>query len=153
VTVATSQSTVDLPVNPDAYLTVAGDDNRPAHYFLEIDNGTEPIERRGGRRWERTSIHRKLAVYDALAPRKDDKDADRRRRSPFPFQVLTITTTPARMESMRQLARDQDPKQKGSRLFLFTTDSRVTLARPHDVLVEPIWWTPNDADQPLALTD
>ncbi len=153
VQIATERSTVDLPVNPDAYVTLAGDDDRPAHYFLEIDNGTEPIERLGRRRWERTSIHRKLAVYDALAPSKGDNDADRRRRSPFPFRVLTITTTPARMESMRQLARDQDPKHKGSRLFLFTTDARVTLERPGDILDQPIWWTPNDDDQPLALTD
>ena len=154
VKIATDRSTIELPLNPDAYLTIRDPDQpRPAHFFLEVDNGTEPIERQGRRRWQRTSIHRKFAAYHELAPRKGDTEADKPRRSPFPFRLLTITTTPARMNSMRALARSLDPKGRGSRLFLLTTDDRVQLASPGDVLTKPIWWTPNDDDQPLALID
>jgi len=151
-TVAIADAKKPQPLNPDAFVTFTAD-TIAARYFLEIDNGTEPIERHGSQRWERTSILRKLAVYDQLAPRRGDTDYDRRHRAPWPFRVLTVTTTPERMENMRQLAQAMDPKKKGSRLFLFTTLDRVTLDRPRDVLTEPIWWSPNDNDQPPALTD
>lgn len=142
-----------LPLNPDSHIVVTDPDNVPApmHFFLEIDNGTEPIKRLGPKRWEWTSIHRKLLVFNQIAPRKRDNDVIRQLRAPFPFRVLIVTTSPARMDSMRAIARELDPKGKGARLFLFTSQGFVTLERPEDVLVEPIWWSPNDDDQPITL--
>lgn len=136
-----------VPIYPDALLTLTDVAGGVFSYFLEIDRGTEPIDDRSGGHYERASIRRKLLAYAALHTGGHHKRAGIER-----FNVLTITTTPARVESMRALARAIDPKQKGgSRLFLFTTADQVVLERPEDALTAPIWRTPREDDAPLSL--
>lgn len=136
-----------VPVYPDALLRLTDVAGKVFWYFLEIDRGTEPIDDRSGGQYERASIRRKLLAYAALHAGGYHKRAGIDR-----FNLLTITTTPARVESMRALARAVDAKQKGgSRLFLFTTADQVVLERAEDSLTAPIWRTSREDDAPLSL--
>lgn len=142
VAVPEHKGSATVPLYPDALLTLTADGQRFV-YFLEADRGTEPIT---AGHWQRTSIRRKLAAYwtlhtHQLAP------------SLGAWRVLTVTTTAARVESMRALARSLDPKGKGSRLFLFTTASNVTLDEPARALTAPVWLTPREDDEAVRLAD
>lgn len=134
VQLATSNGAVDLPLNPDAYFVLAAGDGLREHFFLEVDRGTEPISRPT---WRRTHVHRKLAAYWQLYRARIAK-----RVGISSFRVLTVTTSEARVENMRAIARDMDPKRKGSALFLFTIADRITLANPRPALTAPIWLVP-----------
>ncbi len=127
-----------LPLNPDAYVVLTDPDGRAYHYFLEVDQGTEPLARDT---WQQTSIHRKLALYYFLNARVNDQ-----------FDVLTVTTTPTRRDNMRALARALDPKGKGGlRKLLFTTGDNITLADPARILTATIWYPPRENEVPLSL--
>jgi hypothetical protein len=80
------------------------------HYFLEADRGTMPVTRHG---LHQTSFFRKLLSYEATW----SQNLHRSRFGWKRFRVLTVTTSPERVESMltacRQLSR-------GHGLFLFT---------------------------------
>ena len=119
VQLATSNGTVDVPLNPDAYFLLVTGDGRREHLFLEVDRGTEPITRTT---WRRTHIYRKLAAYWQLYRARIAE-----RKGIPSFRVLTVTTSETRVDNMRALSRAMDPKHRGSTLFLFTRPLRETL--------------------------
>lgn len=95
-------------------------------FFLEADRATMPVERNN---LKQTSFYRKLLAYHETWRQRTLKDS-------FPrFQVLTVTTTPERVENMVQAAR-RLTQGKGSGLFLFT-DERSFNTAP-DVLSLPL---------------
>lgn len=143
VQLAANTGTLDLPLNPDAYLVLKVGAAEHDHFFLEIDRSTEPITRTT---WRRTSIYRKLAVYWELYRARVAE-----RKGIASFRVLTVTTSQTRIEHMRVLARMIDPKQKGSAMFLFAPAAQILLEDPVKSLTAPIWFSPVDNTAPLAL--
>ncbi len=130
----TSNGVVTVPLNPDAYFVLADDAGRHDHFFLEIDRGTEPIVRTT---WQRTAVYRKLAAYWQLYAARIALQRD------IPsFRVLTVTTSEARVENMRVLARSMDPKRRGSALFRFATANEINLVAPSLALTAQLWASP-----------
>jgi hypothetical protein len=143
VQLETADSTVDVPLNPDAYFVLSTGDGRCDHFFLEVDRGTEPIIRTT---WRRTHVYRKLAAYWQLYRARIAE------RAGVPsFRVLTVTTSEVRIGSMQALARLMDPKRRGSPLFLFTTANSITLDDPTRSLKVPIWFSPTRNNAPRVL--
>jgi hypothetical protein len=137
----------ELPLHPDAFLTLTDDAGYRYHHFVEVDMGTEPIERKD---WQRSSIRRKLLAYWHLFSSSLTR-FDRQRDS---FRVLTVTTTEERLHNMRDVARDVDPKKKGPHWFLFSTHARCRLEDPAALLWGTTWWSSKvgyDNPRPLFL--
>lgn len=142
VTITENEKRHKVPNYPDTLFVLTPKTDRPRFYFLETDRGTEPV--RAGD-WQRTSIRRKLAAYATLYLDEYAEAAGIQN-----FRVLTITTTPDRVATMRAVARElHPPKVRG--LFLFTTADQVTLDNPTVALTEPVWYEPRDESEPVAL--
>jgi hypothetical protein len=95
-------------------------------FFLEADRATMPIERNN---LKQTSFYRKLLAYHETWRQKTIKDS-------FPrFQVLTVTTTPERVQNLLEATR-RLTKGKGAGLFLFVDHQAFTAAE--DVLQLPL---------------
>ncbi len=98
--------------------------NERQFIFLEIDQGTETIEpgirqQQSPSFWNSSSILRKMLVY-AHAFRQG---AHQEQYGLPVFRVLTVTTSPKRVEAMRQLYADhlrKPPHSAKPGLFLFT---------------------------------
>jgi len=114
-------------------------DSHQQTLFIEIDRGTETIEPSKRRRqspkfWRDTSILRKLLIYSAAFR----SQAHTKQLGLERFRVLTITTTPGRVEEMqacyqRHLA--DGPNRVPPGLFLFS--DWETLAAAEDYLTAP----------------
>jgi hypothetical protein len=77
---------------PDAAFTVLAPERPPLRFFVELDNGTEPITSPR----ERDSWHRKLNFYEALQDNCDDR-----------FRVLgVVTKTKERLDHIVAAAAD-----------------------------------------------
>jgi len=83
-----------------------------ANFFLELDRGTMPVERRSLRG---SSIYKKLLTYHAGWQQNRHKEQFGWSR----FRVLTVTNSPQRVERMISVARRFN-NGRGSRLFLFS---------------------------------
>lgn len=124
---------VRIPLHPDAFITVTVGDHR-YHWFLEIDMGSEPIQRTD---WNQTDVAKKIVGYWYLR-NTTLKSYDRRQDS---FQALFVTSSRARIESLRLRARDVDPKKLGTHFFLFATQDGCTLDAADTLFDRHIWWT------------
>jgi Replication-relaxation len=112
-----------VPVIPDAYFALHLGDRR-AHFFLELDRATMSTKR-----WKT-----RIRAYRAYA----DSGKYQARYKTRSLRVLTVTTTPQRLESLRQTTFQAG----GGDLFWFTTIGEVTA---NTVLNVPIWRLANDA--------
>lgn len=97
-----------------------------AYFFMEADRGTMPVTRNG---LSQTSFARKLLAYEATW----SQGIHEKRFGFHRFRVLTITKSPARVESLVQACSQL---KRGHGLFLFA--DRTVLEHP-DILFAPIW--------------
>lgn len=126
-----------IPVYPDAYFVLRvldGPEGRNrVHVFLEADRGTMTTKRffvkvrgywhywRSGKQEERFGMKN--------------------------FLVLTVTLTPERAASLREVTGDLDaPKHRGLRMFLFGSEQNYGFNEPLH-LFDAIWSVPRDPDR------
>lgn len=129
-----------LPIVPDAVFLVSDASKaRQELVFLETDNHTMPLERRG---FSQRPFRKKCIAYwtywaDELRPQKES------------MLVLTVAKTPERAEALRRTAAHTDSEGRGLNLFWFTSEQDWDLARPERFLCEPIWTTAAGVLAPL----
>lgn len=121
-----------LSVIPDRvfgleYENVSGQKNR-AFFFLEADRGTMPVVRK---RLSQTSFFRKLLAYEATWT----QSIHTKRFGFDRFRVVTITTSPKRIQS---LVDGCAQLERGQGLFLF--GDRGLMEKPESLLVS-LWQT------------
>jgi hypothetical protein len=119
-----------LPLVPDAvFLLSDGEGRREELIFLEADNHTMPLERRG---FSQSSFRKKCIAYwqywaDELRPQKES------------MLVLTVAKTPERAEALRRTAAQTDAEGRGLNLFWFTSERAWNVTSPECFLYKPIW--------------
>lgn len=112
--------TVELGIVPDRvfaleYLDGTTKTSR-AYFFLEADRGTMPVVRRN---LSQTSFYRKLLAYEATW----ERNIHRTRFGFHRFRVVTVTTSPARVQSLIDACKELP---RGHGLFLFGDTSNLT---------------------------
>ena len=108
--------------------------NERIYFFLEADRGTMPVKRR---HLSQTSFYRKLLAYEATWSQSVHKKKFGFNR----FRVLTVTTSPARVESLVDACSGL---KTGHGLFLF--GDTTVLEKPESILTR-LWQTPRLAAQ------
>lgn len=129
-----------LTVYPDAVFSVVLTDplngqEKTWHYALEVDRSTLTHERMLNkfRAWwkaSRSRLHMEWFRVPSLV-------------------VLTITPTTLRRDNLKELSRQADDWQKGSRLFRFASATDFSPEAPA-AFVDPIWHTARDP-KPVSL--
>ena len=107
-----------------------------AYFFLEADRGTMPVTRRS---LAQTSFARKLIAYEATW----SQGIHEKRFGFHRFRVLTVTKSPARVESLVHACAQL---KRGHGLFLFADQS--ILQQP-GILFAPVWQ--NGRGEPASL--
>jgi Replication-relaxation len=107
-----------IGVIPDAVFGLESEGNA-SWFFLEADRGTMPIQRGNLRQ---SSFYRKLLAYEATWAQNIHRTDLKIHR----FRVLTVTTSPARLISLRKVCR---ALKRGHGLFLFS-DARSLREEP-----------------------
>jgi hypothetical protein len=120
-------------VVPDLAMWLQKGSQSDSLMFIEVDMGSEPVNRR---QWRISSFIKKASLYIA-------------QQANLPFfnslpgtplaPVLTISTSPARLQNMRAVARNLG----GGNKFWFTTFDQVYNPR-NNILTSPIWQTSAD---------
>ncbi len=122
------------PVLPDGYFLLGnvpqGATGR-AHFFLEIDRGTEPLDK----------FTPQIVAYDEYVR----SDAYERRFSAKSLRILIVTTTDKRLANLQAATR----RVSSASYYWFTTFDRVTC---ETVLTRPIWYNLTEP-QPYPLVD
>jgi hypothetical protein len=125
-------SKVKLGVIPDRVFALEFPDSdgklTRAYFFLEADRGTMPVTRR---HLSQTSFFRKLLAYEATWT----QSIHRTRFGFHRFRVLTVTKSPARVES---LVKACSRLERGHGLFLFA--DQTILEKPVEIF-SAIWQT------------
>lgn len=114
-------------VVPDALFVLKRGDSK-ALFFVEVDQSTVTIETSI---WQRRSWTRKVQTYLAYF----DSDPYRNRFGARPARVLTVTTSAARREHLKQATE----REGGDRRFRFAIFGEAS--DPDKVLSEKIWHT------------
>lgn len=127
-------------VVPDALFGLRFNDAKESYFMLEIDRGEMPVERY--KNTQRTYFSKKMLTY---------YEANRQQRHVHDigienFRVLTVTTTPQRVEKMLE-ALETVTGGKGSNMFLFI--DQTTLAGGNPLFVK---WV-SGKGQSVQLTD
>lgn len=99
-----------------------------AYFFLEADRGTMPVMRKND---SQTSFFRKLLAYEATWV----QSLHRKRFGFHRFRVLTVTTSPERVQSLMEACSHLE---RGQGLFLFADKS--ILQNPESLL-DSVWQT------------
>ncbi len=126
-------------VNPDAYFALT-DGERPMHFVMDVDRGT-------------MSRRRMKAKFEALAALWREK---RHAQPPYnmpdktAFRALFPTITPERVETLRGIAREADPKGHGLNIFWF--GDRASYAEEPQTILDPMWYLPS-GETPHSLLD
>lgn len=128
-------------VVPDALFGLRFDDDEESYFMLEIDRGEMPVERY--RNLQRTYFAKKmLTYYEANRERRHVNDLGLSN-----FRVLTVTTTPERVEKMLAALRNITDG-RGSNIFLFADEAQLAaVGDPLDVE-----WVSGKGEQ-VRLTD
>jgi DNA-binding Lrp family transcriptional regulator len=126
------QSDIKLGVIPDRVFALEfpdqnGGSNR-VHFFLEADRGTMPVTRK---HLSQTSFRRKLLAYEATW----SKSIHRTQFGFNRFRVLVVTTSPKRLTSIIEAARELP---RGQGLFLFTD---IESLRRSSSILNHLWQT------------
>ena len=115
---------------PDGYffLTTGGYDY---HYFLEVDMGTETAK---SSKFGRRDFSRKMLGYQAYyeSGLYDEKYDPEGKYKGLPMQVLTVTTSEARLTTLKRVAEEAGAGES----FGVTTFGRLSA---ETVLTAPIW--------------
>jgi len=106
-----------LPITPDGYF-ILKDNNREARFSVEADRATET-----NRRW-------KDKVRGYVEYVKTGQYF--RRYNAESLRVLTVTTSPKRLENLSTTTKDVE----GASFFWFTTEDKIL---NHNVIIDPIW--------------
>ncbi len=128
---------LNLGVVPDQVFVLNPNSASPTCYFLEADRATMPVSRHD---FTRTSVQRKLLAYHGTWQQRLLERLFGWKR----FRVLFLTTSPERVEHLRQAARDLP---SGHGLFLFA--HRGQLQPDADVLDLP--WLSVADEAPITL--
>ena len=113
-------------VVPDALFGLRFNDEEKSYFMLEIDRGEMPVERY--KNAQRTYFAKKMLTY---------YEANRQQRHVHDlgienFRVLTVTTTPERVERMLT-ALNGITEGRGSNMFLFTDQMTLATSNPLDL--------------------
>jgi Replication-relaxation len=127
-------------VVPDAVFGLRFNDDEESYFMLEVDRGEMPIERYSN--LYRTFFAKKLLTYYE-ASRQQQYIHDLGINN---FQVLTVTTTPERVDQMLK-GLNRITEGKGSSMFLFAHEAALAVSNPLEVE-----WVSGKA-QLLRLTD
>ena len=119
-----------VTIVPDGYFFLNAD-GYDYHYFLEVDMGTETAK---SSKFGRRDFSRKMLGYQAywksgLYDKRYDPEG---KYEGLPIQVLTVTTSEARVATLKRVAEEA----RAGEQFCFTTFGRIS---PETVLVAPIW--------------
>jgi hypothetical protein len=99
-------------------------DGSRRHFMVEIDRGTMPVARSD---FGQTSFERKMRAYLIAHASK----LHERHFGWKTFRVLTITTDPYRMQSMKEALRQiHVSNSMGASLFLFATRAELCESNP-----------------------
>jgi DNA-binding MarR family transcriptional regulator len=113
-------------VIPDALFGLRFNEAEESYFMLEIDRGEMPVERY--KNAQRTYFSKKmLTYYEANRQQRHVHDLGLKN-----FRVLTVTTTPDRVERMLA-ALDAITEGRGSNMFLFTDVGQLTASNPLDL--------------------
>ena len=121
-----------VSVIPDGYFAL----NTPlgkAHFFVEIDRGTETLQR----------FKQKIRAYVAY----HESGAYEQRYGTQSLRILTVATGEGRLSNLRMATQQVTEETRGRRRFWFALASDLT---PQTVLSEPVWTIAGD-DTPRAL--
>ena len=121
-------------------LEFTGSDGQPtrAFYFLEADRATMPVIRQN---LSRSSFYRKLLAYEATWT----QNLHRSRLGFHRFRVLTVTSSPERVQTLTEACRQLE---RGQGLFLFT-DVATLQSNPDPLLL--LWNTARENEQEALL--
>ena len=104
---------------------------RSVYFFVEADRGSMPVMRSN---LQQTSFYKKMIGYW-----KAKNQGTFKHKFNFPnVRVLTITTSPVRIEHMIEANKKVDERRKGSRLFYFAPADIFTLEDP-ETIFKPVW--------------
>jgi hypothetical protein len=113
-------------VVPDALFGLRFNDAEESYFMLEIDRGEMPVERY--KNAQRTYFAKKmLTYYEANRQQRHLHDLGLKN-----FRVLTVTTTPERVERMLAALHGMTDG-RGSNMFLFTDHSSLVASNPLDL--------------------
>ena len=115
-----------VPVAPDGFFGLRDAKGR-SNFFVEADRGTMTLER----------FTRKLQAYAAYFRQKKH---EKKFGITF-FRVLTVTSSDARRRNLIASAEAADDLRRMKKMFLFTTEEKLSLARAESVF-ETIWTVP-----------
>lgn len=117
---------------PDGYLRIRLNQEKLAHFFLEIDRGTM-----SNSRWQG-----KVEAYlNFRAAGLSEKHYNTQN-----FRVLTITTSQSRMVNLKRATE----AATGDIFFWFSTNDNVSIWRP-ETLLQPVWHPATLANEAVAL--
>lgn len=120
---------VSISLIPDSYF-VLQTPNGVAHFFLEVDRGTETVKR----------FKTKIEAYQVYYA----SGAYQRRYETRSLRILTVTISTKRAENLKQMTEAAGGKQR----FWFTTLDQLS---PQTVLESPVWQVGTQiAFQPLV---
>ena len=114
-------------VIPDSAFILTKDGKRSLHW-LEIDMGTVTIE---ARNWESKSWVKKILAYQAY---QNTAAVALRYGLPGMARILTITTSEARLETIKQAT-----EQAGGKLAFWFTTFQALSSPNNNLLFSPIW--------------
>ena len=121
-----------VSVIPDGYFAL----NTPhgkAHFFVEIDRGTETLQR----------FKQKVRAYVAY----HESGAYEQRYGTNSLRILTVVTGEGRLGNLQMATQQVTDETRGRRRFWFALAENLT---PETVLTEPVWLIAGD-DTPRAL--
>jgi hypothetical protein len=102
----------EIMILPDYVFGLRNEHGRERFFFVEIDRGTMPVKRRD---ITQTSFARKVLSYADTF----ERGLALRRFGMTGFQVLTVTTTPARIQSIQDAIASLPDSSFSSNTFLF----------------------------------
>jgi predicted transcriptional regulator len=126
IEVALPAGTRKIPVAADGFFALQDAQGR-LNFLIEADRGTMTLKR----------FTLKLKAYAEYFRQKKQEQKFGIRF----FRVLTVTSSAARCQNLLKAAAAEEDVRKFARLFLFTSEEKLTLSAPESVL-EKIWMMP-----------
>ena len=113
----------DIMILPDQIFGIRHSDGRERFYFVEIDRGTMPVSRRDIRQ---TSFIRKVLSYADTF----ERELAQRRFGISGFQVLTVTTSIERIQTIQRAIGNFQDTSFSANTFLFRAKAETQASFP-----------------------
>ena len=126
IEVALPDTYAKVPVAPDGFFGLRDAKGRSS-FFVEADHGTMTLKR----------FTRKLKAYAAYFREKKHQE----KFGITFFRVLTVTSSAIRQRNLITSAEAAEDLRRLKKMFLFTTEEKLSLARPESFF-EKIWTIP-----------